>query len=73
MNFTKTCLTLVASLAAATTLVAAKHEANQHKHMYSKSIKVLSTEEIANRSNDNYAMNNHGIVTAEKAAAWITD
>ena len=73
MNFTKTCITLVASIAAATTLVAAKHEANQHKHMYSKSIKVLSAEDIAHRSNDDYAMNNYGIVTADKAAAWITD
>ncbi len=48
-------------------------ETNENKHMYQNSIKVLSTTEIANRSYDDYAMNNYGIVTADKAASWITD
>lgn len=69
MNLTKTCLSLFVSIAAATTLVAA----NQETKMYTNSIKVLTPSEISSRSNDDYAMNNHGVVSAEKAVSWITN
>lgn len=69
MTFSKTYLSLLTSLAITSSLSAA----NEHKYMYEHSIKVLSSTEMAHRSNDDYAMNNYGIVTAEKAAAWITN
>ncbi|MDX1295814.1 MAG: rhodanese-like domain-containing protein [Sulfurimonadaceae bacterium] len=41
--------------------------------MFSNSVKVLSASELAERSNDDYSLNNYGVVSAEKAATWITD
>lgn len=73
MTFSKICLSLVASAIAASALFSAETEANQHKHMYSNSVKVLTASELASRSNDDYAMNNYGVISAEKAATWITD
>lgn len=67
MNFTKTCLSLFVSIAAATTLVAGQQDKK------CDSIKVLKPSEIASRSHDDYANNNHGVITAEKAVSWITN
>ncbi|MGB5963964.1 MAG: rhodanese-like domain-containing protein [Sulfurimonadaceae bacterium] len=73
MSISKTCLSLVASAITATALFSAETTANQHKHMFSESVKVLTVSDLTNRSNDDYALNNYGVVSAEKAAAWITD
>lgn len=73
MNLTKTTISLAVSALCASTLMSAPLKANEHKHMFTKSVKVLSTTDIANRSHDDYSMNNYGLVTAEKAASWITD
>ncbi len=69
MNLSKTCITLLATLATVTSLSASSYEVTTCP----KSIEVLSTADIANRSHDDYTQNNYGIVTASKAAAWITD
>jgi thiosulfate/3-mercaptopyruvate sulfurtransferase len=73
MRFSKICLSLVASAAVTTALLSAETEANPHKTLFTNSVKVLSPGELAHRSHDDYAMNDYGLVSAEKAAAWITD
>lgn len=73
MKLTKIALSLTLSAFTAATLMASSTSANEHKNLFTKSVKVLTPTDMANRSNDDYAMNNYGLVTAETAAAWITD
>ena len=72
MNFTKTCLSLIVSVAAATTLVAGQYETDD-ENKCQNGIKVLTPAEIATRSHDDYAENNYGVISVEKAVSWITN
>lgn len=73
MKLNKICAAIAISAIAATHSFSAETIQNQHKTMFSSSVKVLNASDIASRSNDDYSLNNYGIVTAEKAAKWITD
>jgi len=51
-----------------------EHKRNhKHKKKSRNGVKVLSVRDLANRSHEDYAKNDYGVVSAEKAAAWITD
>lgn len=73
MKFTKTCLTFVAVSLMASSLTAMDFKDRKHQKMFSKHIKVLTPKQMAHRSHEDYSLNNYGIVTAQKAAVWITN